>query len=134
MKARFHALIIATLFSLTLTILTFTIVDAKAQTSADAPTGKSEATINLASDEGTRLVKGEWRYSDTRIIETDFRSAGADNQPTGAPVKTYDYTPKAGGPGFDDSKWEVIPATSLDKRRGNGRIWFNWYRINLTIP
>jgi gluconolactonase len=134
MKARFHALIIATLFSLTLTILTFTIVDAKAQTSANAPTGKPEATINLASDEGTRLVKGEWRYSDTRIIETDFRSAGADNQPTGAPVKTYDYTPKAGGLGFDDSKWEVIPATSLDKRRGNGRIWFNWYRINLTIP
>jgi gluconolactonase len=134
MKARFHALIIATLFSLTLTILVSTITDAKAQTSANAPAGKPEATVDLATEEGAKLVKGEWRYSDTKIIETDFRSAGTDNQPTGVPVKTYDYTPKAGGGDFDDSKWEVIPATSLEKRRGNGRIWFNWYRINLTIP
>jgi gluconolactonase len=134
MKARFHAALIATLCTLTLAILTLTIAHAKAQTSANTPTGKPEATINLATDEGAKLIKGEWRYSDTKIIETDFRSAGADNQPTGAPVKTYDYTPKAGGADFDDSKWEVIPAPSLEKRRGNGRIWFNWYRINITIP
>jgi gluconolactonase len=134
MKARFHAFIIATVLSLMLTILLSTITDAKAQTSANTPAGKPEATVDLATEEGVKLVKAEWRYSDTKIIETDFRSAGADNQPTGAPVKTYDYTPKAGGGDFDDSKWEVIPATSLEKRRGNGRIWFNWYRTNITIP
>ena len=92
------------------------------------------ATIDLASAEGVALVKGEWRYSDTKIVEADFRGPGPDKQPTGATVKTYDYTPHAGGAEFDDSKWEVISPTSLDQRRGNGRLGFNWYRIKLTVP
>jgi gluconolactonase len=104
------------------------------KTSADIPSGKPNATIDLATSDGVSLVKGEWRYSDTKIVETDFRSAGADKQPTGPPVKTYDYTPHAGGADFDDSKWEVITATTLDQRRGNGRLGFNWYRIKLTVP
>src|SRR6266545_4563113 len=104
------------------------------KTSADVPTGKPEAMINLATDDGVRAVKGEWRYSDTKIVEASFVSAGPDNQPTGAPVKTYDYTPHAGGADFDDSKWEAIGPTTLDQRRGNGRLGFNWYRIKLTVP
>ena len=66
--------------------------------------GKPEAVIDLGTKEGVALVKGEWRYSDTRIIEVDFKSAGPDSQPTGAPVRTYDYTPHAGGRDFDDSR------------------------------
>ena len=100
----------------------------------DTPNGKPEATIDLASVDGVRAVNGQWRYSDTKIVEVDFRAAGADNQPTGVPVKTYDYTPKAGVADFDDSAWEAVAATDLVKRRGNGRISFNWYRINLTVP
>ena len=100
----------------------------------DAPTGKPEASIDLATVEGVKVVRGEWRYSDTKIIETDFNAAGADNQPSGPSVKTYDYTPHAGGAYFDDSTWEKLSATDLVKRRGNGRISFNWYRINVTIP
>jgi gluconolactonase len=93
-----------------------------------------EASIDLATREGVRLVKGEWRYSDTRIIEVDFAGPGPDGQPTGAPVRTYDYVPKAGAAGFDDSQWDVIDATTLTQRRSTGRICFNWYRINITIP
>ncbi|MGH9669336.1 MAG: SMP-30/gluconolactonase/LRE family protein [Terriglobales bacterium] len=107
---------------------------AAAQTSADAPSGKALATIDLATAEGANLVKGQWRYSDTKIIDTDFRGPGPDNQPSEAPVKTYDYTPHAGGADFDDSQWEAIAPTALSARRGNGRISFNWYRIRLTIP
>ena len=107
---------------------------AAAKTSADIPSGKPEAAIDLATREGVNLVKGEWRYSDTKIVEVDFRGPGADRQPTGSAVKTYDYTPHAGGADFDDSKWEVINATTLDQRRGNGRLGFNWYRIKLTVP
>jgi gluconolactonase len=103
-------------------------------TNADIPDGKPEAAIDLATDDGVRSVKGQWRYSDTKIVEVDFKAAGSDNQPTGVPVKTYDYTPHAGGVDFDDSKWEAIEATSLSKRRGNGRISFNWYRLKVTIP
>ncbi len=104
------------------------------QATPGAPTGKPEATIDLASEDGAKLVKGEWRYSDTRIVEVDFRGPGPDKQPTGRPIKTYDYEPKAGVADFDDSKWEVIAPTSLSDRRSTGRICFNWYRVKLTIP
>ena len=60
---------------------------------ADVPVGPPEATINLATDEGVALVKGQWRYSDTKIIEADFKAPGSDSQPTGERIKTYDYTP-----------------------------------------
>jgi gluconolactonase len=100
----------------------------------DAPAGRPQASIDLATAEGARLVQGEWRYSDTKIIEVDFTGPGADGQPTGSPVKTYDYTPHAGGGDFDDSQWEAIAPTTLSARRGFGRIGFNWYRIRITIP
>jgi len=101
---------------------------------AAVPTGTPAATIDLATAEGARLVQGQWRYSDTKIVEVDFKGPGPEGQPTGAPVRTYDYTPKAGVAGFDDSQWEVIEAVSLAQRRATGRICFNWYRINVTIP
>src|SRR6059036_930536 len=107
---------------------------ALAETNADAPTGKPDAVIDLATKEGVDLVKGQWCYSDTKIIQVDFKAAGADKQPTGKPIKTYDYAPHAGGAEFDDSKWEKIDPTTLDARRSTGRLCFNWYRINITIP
>src|SRR5262249_58270212 len=87
---------------------------------------KPEAVIDLATDAGVRLVKGEWRYSDTKIISTEFRAPGADGQPTGAPIQTYDYTPHAGGADFDDSKWQAIGPGTLSQRRSTGRLCFNW--------
>jgi gluconolactonase len=95
---------------------------------------KPEATVNLASKGGVQLVKGEWRYSDTKIVEVDFKAAGADGQPGSTPNKAYDFTPHAGRADFDDSKWEVIDPTTLDKRRSAGRFAFNWYRIKITVP
>lgn len=101
---------------------------------AEVPSGKPEATINLATGDGVKAVKGEWRYSDTKIVEVDFRGPGPEGQPTGAPVKTYDYTPHAGVADFDDSNWKVIDPTTLNERRSTGRLCFNWYRIKITIP
>ena len=102
--------------------------------SNDIPSGKPDATIDLSMKEGVNLVKGQWRYSDVEIIQVDFKAPGPDGQPTGKPIKTYDYKPHAGVADFDDSKWEVLGPTTLNKRRSTGRICFNWYRINLTIP
>ena len=104
------------------------------ETNADAPTGKADAVIDLATREGVDLVKGQWRYSDTKIIEVDFKAAGPDKQPTGKPIKTYDFTPHAGTADFDDSKWETLDPTTLEARRSTGRLCFNWYRINITVP
>src|SRR5437667_454245 len=107
---------------------------ALAETNADAPTGKADVVIDLATRDGVDLVKGQWRYSDTKIIEVGFKAVGPDKQPTGKPNRTYDFTPHAGVSDFDDSKWEKIDPTTLDARRSTGRLCFNWYRINITIP
>jgi gluconolactonase len=95
---------------------------------------KPEATIDLGTKQGVEAVKGEWRYSDTKIIELDFKAPGADGQPSNTQNKTYDFTPHAGGADFDDSKWQVIDPATLDKRRSAGRLAFNWYRIKITVP
>lgn len=91
-------------------------------------------TIDLATPAGLERVKGQWRYADARVVETEFRAAGHDSQPTGAPVKTLDIAPHAGGVDFDDAGWQVVPAEALLARRGNGRLSFAWYRINVTVP
>lgn len=100
----------------------------------ETPAGKPRVAVDLASEEGVRLMKGQWRYSDVRIVETEFLAAGADGQPSLTPNRTYDFTPHAGSVDFDDSLWEMIAARDLDKRRGNGRLSFNWYRITITVP
>ena len=125
-----------TLFVLTITFLLTLPANFVAGTPLDETLAqrKPEATIDLATKAGAQLVRGEWRYSDTKIVEVDFKSAGADSQPTGAPNKAYDFTPHAGRPDFDDSKWEVIDPTTLDKRRSAGKLAFNWYRIKITVP
>jgi gluconolactonase len=107
---------------------------APASAPQDAPDGPPDAVIDLTTWEGVAAVKGEWRYSDTRIVEVDFPGPGPDNQPTGPAGRAYDYEPRAGGAGFDDSKWEVLAPTALSGRRGRGRLGFNWYRIAITIP
>src|SRR5436309_3511708 len=88
-----------------------------AQITQEAPVGRPEAIINLATAEGVRLVKGEWRYSNTKIIEVEHHNVGPDLTPSGAPNKTYDVVPHAGGTHFDDSHWEVLAPTTLDQRR-----------------
>ncbi len=101
---------------------------------AESPAGPGDATIDLATAEGAALVKGQWRYSDTKIVEVDFKAPGPDLQPTGEPIRTYDVAPHAGGTEYDDSGWAAIDPKSLSARRSTGRLCFNWYRINLTVP
>ena len=98
------------------------------------PDSQAEASVNLMTSTGANLVHAEWRYSDTKIVEVDFTGPGADGQPTGKPVRTYDYSPHAGGVDYDDSRWEQISPESLDQRRSTGRLCFNWYRTNITVP
>lgn len=115
-------------------VSTLTLSSVFAFAQSTIPSGMPDATIDLQTSEGAALVKGDWRYSDVKIIETNFKAAGTDGQPSSVANITYDITPKAGGVEFDDSNWERIDATTLSKRRGNGRVGFNWYRIRFTVP
>jgi gluconolactonase len=96
--------------------------------------GKPDGLIDLRTAEGVELVRGQWRYSDAKIVEVDGRGPGPDRQPSGTPLRTHDLTPKAGVADFDDSGWEVLDPTTLDRRRSTGKLCFNWYRIRITIP
>jgi len=105
-----------------------------AQTIQDPPFGRPDAVVDLASRDGVQLIRGQWRYHDVKIIDADSQAVGPDLKPSGAPTKTYDYSPHAGTANFDDSSWEAIDATTLDQRRSTAKVCFDWYRINITIP
>ena len=100
----------------------------------EPPYGRPDAIVDLRTRPGVELVKGQWRYSDVKILETDFRAPGPDLKPSSIPIKTYDYSPHAGTADFDDSRWELLDPTTLEARRSTGKVCFNWYRINVTIP
>ncbi len=100
----------------------------------DPVAGPPAAVVDLATREGVALVQGQWRFQDARLTEIDAKGPGPDLKPSGAAVRAYDYEPKAGAAGFDDTAWPVIDPTTLDARRGNGRVSFAWYRIAVTIP
>ncbi len=106
-----------------------------AQVTTDAPvTGNPVAIVDLRTDEGARLLGAQWKYSDVKIIEVDHHAVGPDLRPSGPPNRTYDISLKAGASDFDDSAWEPIDPPSLEQRRGNGRLSYNWYRTTVTIP
>jgi len=88
----------------------------------------------LRTTEGVARVNAQWRYSDAHIHEIDHKSVGPDLKASGKANKTFDFAPDARATDFDDSKWEIIPADTLEGRRGNGRLSFNWYRLNVTVP
>lgn len=84
--------------------------------------------IDLRTAEGVAAVKGQWRYSNARIVEIPNKG------PDGKPNTTYGIEPRAQAVDFDDSGWELVDPTTLQKGRSTGRVCFCWYRIKLTIP
>jgi gluconolactonase len=129
MKRKIPVLIFSTLVA-----VVFQATRTTAQVTQDVPARRPEAVINLGTAEGTRIVRGQWRYSDARVVQVDFRSPGTDRRASGPPNKTHDITPQAGAANFDDSQWEAIAPETLDQRRCSGKLCFNWYRIHITIP
>lgn len=91
---------------------------------------QSTTKLDLRTRAGVEKVKGQWRYSDVKIIEVDGKGPPPENRP----LKTYSFEPRAEGANFDDSKWEVLDPTTLGQRRANGQLCFNWYRIKITLP
>ena len=115
-------------------ILMLAAVPGLAQVTGDAPGVRPDAIVDLKTDEGVTLVKGQWRYNNAKVIDVDHHSPGADLAPSGPPNRTQDIDLHAGAADFDDSKWEPIKPVQLEERRATGRLCFNWYRISVTIP
>ncbi|HEV3165340.1 MAG TPA: hypothetical protein VGZ22_15035 [Isosphaeraceae bacterium] len=95
---------------------------------ADPAVGQTK--IDLRTVEGVAKVKGQWRFSNVKIVEVDSTVKGSD----GKPIKTYNIEPKAFGAEFDDSAWEVVDPTTLKNPRSTGQVCFCWYRTKITLP
>jgi len=104
------------------------------QVTGDAPGVRPDAIVDLKTDEGLGLAKGQWRYRDVKVIDVDHHSPGTDLAPSGPPNRTQDIDVHAGAADFDDSRWEQITPAQLEERRSTGRLCFNWYRTSITIP
>lgn len=116
-------------------IIGLCVAAAQVRSMQDKPTGLPDVIVDLSTEAGARLVKGQWLYSDTKIIQVESKGPGTNlAAAAGVPLRAYDYTPHAEGKDFDDSGWERISAASLQKRRSKGKVSFNWYRIKVTIP
>jgi gluconolactonase len=99
--------------------------------------GRPDAIVDLQTEEGVALVGGTWRYSDAEVAGIDFVEVGSAADPLGpgeVPNRTYDVLPHAEGVDFDDSGWRVLAPEETMLRLGHGRVVFNWYRIEVTLP
>ena len=111
-----------------------------AQESRELAVENPDAIIDLRTHEGMKMAQAEWKYSDAKIIDDQFGAPGPskddplDLYPTGKKMPTWNISPHAGGADFDDSQWSTLDPTTLEERRAPGRLCFNWYRINVTIP
>jgi gluconolactonase len=91
--------------------------------------GRPDAIVDLQSTEGVALVGGQWRYADARVEEIEFVELGSPEDPLGpgtVPNRTYDVV--------RDGAWRELAPEDTMLRLANGRVCFNWYAIDLTIP
>src|SRR6516162_8551039 len=120
-------------------MLTYTRTDSAAR--IPGPTellaGCPDAVIDLQTDLGVDLVQGQWRYSDARMREIEFVEVGHPDDPLGpglVPNSTYDVVPHAESADYDDSGWRALAPAETQLRLSQGRVCFNWYRIDVTVP
>lgn len=85
--------------------------------------------VDLMTDAGSAAFGAVWRAKEAKLVECPALSDSRPEYKT-----TYDVEPHAELPGFDDSKWELVPATDLGGKRGGGLVSFFWFRTTLTMP
>jgi gluconolactonase len=91
--------------------------------------GRPDAIVDLQSAEGVTLVGGQWRYADARVEEIDFVEVGSPEDPLGpgtTPNRTYDVV--------RDGDWRELAPEETMSRLANGRVCFNFYAIEVTLP
>ena len=113
-----------------------TLLAAAALLAASLPATADEALarVDLLDSAEVGALQGGWRYSDARVVATEFRAVGNDGQPGASINDTQTIEPRAGRSDYDDSSWPTVAPESLKNRRGSGRVSFNWYRLKFTLP
>jgi gluconolactonase len=101
--------------------------------------GRPDAIVDLQTDAGVALVGGTWRYADARVRTIDFVDVAGPGaaDPLGPGTvrnQTYDVVPHAQAPDYPDEHWDVLAPADTRRRLSQGRVCFNWYRIDVTLP
>ena len=92
-----------------------------------APVLPPAHVVNVMTPEGSAVFGAKWKTMEAKLVE------GPPIQGAMPEYKnSYDWNPRAGVEGFDDSSWP--DAGNLGTRRGGGKASFIWYRALLTIP
>jgi len=121
-------------------LIVFSNLISSAQESRELVVDNPDVVIDLKTQKGVDILKTSWKYSDANIIDDQFGAPGPTEDdplllyPTGPKKPTWNINPKAGSKDFDDTNWKQLDPTSLEERRCPGRLCFNWYRLNITIP
>jgi gluconolactonase len=94
-----------------------------------APTLVPSLVVDLMTADGAAALGAQWKTMEAKIVEGPALAGAMPGYKT-----SYDISPHAGEPGFDDSSWPTIEPKGLGDRRGGGKVSFLWYRTNLTVP
>src|SRR5688572_7209812 len=95
---------------------------------------KPDALADLKTPQGAALMTATWRFRAADVVAVDHRAPGHDLKPSSDAIRTHDLSPLASAADFDDGAWEVLDPTTLEARRGTGRVSFAWYRTKFTVP
>jgi len=118
----------------------FTLSIIQAQESRELVVDNPDVVVDLRTQKGVDILKTAWKYSDATIVDDQFGAPGPSGDdplalyPTGPKKPTWNIEPRAGTKDYNDKKWETLNPTSLEERKCPGRLCFNWYRLNITIP
>jgi gluconolactonase len=113
---------------------------ANAQEIRELAWGTPVSVIDLRTEAGAKLANATWQSLNAEMKPARFNAPGpsaADPMliyPTGKPISTFSLEPHVGTPAFEQARWETVPPTDLETRRGNGLLSHVWYRLKVTMP
>jgi len=85
--------------------------------------------VDLMTAAGSAAFGARWTAREAKIVECPALTDAMPEFRT-----TYDIEPHAEELGFDDTDWQVVPATELGAKRGGGMVSFFWFRATLVMP
>jgi len=91
--------------------------------------GRPDSIVDLQDSAAASLVGARWRYADARVEEIGFVELGSPDDPLGpgtTPNRTYDVV--------RDGDWRELRPEETFARLANGRVCFNWYALDVTLP
>lgn len=98
-----------------------------------SPGSAPSAVVDLTTVQGAAMVGARWSTRPVRLRTVEASGDVASGRSAAPAGEALDYEPRPGAWG-PDALWQSITPEQLSDRRGAGRISFQWYRLNFTIP